>query len=301
MISICIPIYNRPCLELVSQILQQKEIFYSDIEIICIDDGSNQQTKKDNQQLHQLVTYIELPYNVGRSKIRNKFKEYVKNNWLLFLDCDAIITNSHFLLNYIQTIKSFKTLVICGGTHFLPFNNASNLCYKYYKSATKKLLAKHRNVNSYAAFMTNNVVIHKSVFDKIQFNKNLTKYGHEDTLFGFELLLNKISVLHIDNQAVCLCDDSNTEFIAKTNEAIVNLIQIEKYVNLNKEFINNVSLLNIYYKTKSFYGLFVFKALGTLFLNPLKRLLLKGFFNTQIFQLYKLLLLVKIKHKSKNK
>ncbi|MBE9467544.1 MAG: glycosyltransferase [Bacteroidetes bacterium] len=47
--------------------------------------------------------------------MRNLFLKYAKYDYLLFLDCDAIITSKKFISNYITYIQKNKPKIICGG------------------------------------------------------------------------------------------------------------------------------------------------------------------------------------------
>ena len=49
------------------------------------------------------------------------------------------------------------------------------------------------------------------------FNPLISGYGHEDTLFGFELEQNGIVIRHIDNPVLNAHLDSNTQFLYKTD------------------------------------------------------------------------------------
>ena len=42
-------------------------------------------------------------------------------------------------------------------------------------------------------------MISKTCFEQISFNEDLQGYGHEDTLFGYELDKKNIQIHHLDN------------------------------------------------------------------------------------------------------
>ena len=44
-----------------------------------------------------------------------------------------------------------------------------------------------------------NFMIEKLTFLQHQFDESITKYGHEDTLFGKALQADRIPIIHIDN------------------------------------------------------------------------------------------------------
>ena len=57
-------------------------------------------------------------------------------------------------------------------------------------------------------------------FKKISFNERLSGYGHEDTLFGYELNKNNIQIHHIDNPVLNGHLDTNEAFLLKTEEGL---------------------------------------------------------------------------------
>ncbi|HEX8350923.1 MAG TPA: glycosyltransferase, partial [Hymenobacter sp.] len=73
-LSILIPIYNRDVTELVQTLQQQATEWEGPVEIICLDDGSQEEFRALNQPLASLagVHYEELSHNIGRAAIRNR-------------------------------------------------------------------------------------------------------------------------------------------------------------------------------------------------------------------------------------
>jgi len=110
-----------------------------------------------------------------------------------------------------------------------------------------------RNRNG-GGFKTNNVLIRKSVFEKVSFNEQLSGYGHEDTLFGFELRMNGYHTHHLDNPVRNAVLDTNEAFLAKSEEAILNLCKCIDYASNRKAFIAHVRLLSVHATLKK-YGL----------------------------------------------
>src|SRR5690606_24922127 len=88
-VSIIIPTYNRAQLVslAISSVLNQS---YDYLELIVVDDGSNDHTKAvielfstDNR-----IKYIPLANNKGRSAARNIGIEYISGDFVMFLDSD---------------------------------------------------------------------------------------------------------------------------------------------------------------------------------------------------------------------
>lgn len=252
MLSILIPIYNIDCTPLVTNLVEQINTNNIVCEIICMDDASTT-IITENLQLDKqsLVTYIPLKQNIGRSIIRNKLAEKAKFPWLLFLDADTLPTNAIYLKNYVNTIhENRKESVIFGGLAYREKDiiNNSHLRYIYGKNRESNP-SKTRNNKPYDSLLFSNTLIKKSIFEVVQFNNEITKYGHEDSLFSHDLRNKQIQVLHIDNPVYHTGLENDAVFIKKTRIAIDNLWNI-----YNKGLIkpDRNRLLSYYFKTKSF-------------------------------------------------
>jgi hypothetical protein len=112
--------------------------------------------------------------------------------------------------------------------------------------------ASERNKMPYAAFTTFNVLIDKSIFSKLRFNEELKQYGHEDTLFSYQLEKAGIKILHIDNGLIHEGLESNREYLNKTKLGIENLSMLYDNVTDKRAFSSSVTLLRIYNVIKVF-------------------------------------------------
>jgi len=289
MISVCIPVFNFDITQLVADLSRQAEEIGSSVEIILIDDASDEKYKKINAPACVRHTYVELNKNVGRAKIRNLFLDYALNEFLLFIDCDSKIISDNLLSNYIKSIKPRKTKVICGGSIYDKAMPEKNKMLRWkYGNVMESQSAEIRNRTPNNSFMTNNVLINRHVFDEIKFDERISEYGHEDTLFGFQLKKKGIQVLHIENPVLNNDIDENGVFLEKTEKSILNLITIAEYTGFDKDFVRDVAILNFYKKLNSagLTGVIAFLYSG---IQPfLNRLLVKGYVNLRVFNFYKL-------------
>ncbi len=300
MISICIPLFNFEVFPMVKELQLQAEKCARDYEIIIIDDSSDTPFKQQNSILKELnnTRYIELESNIGRSKIRNLLKKESKYPFLLFLDCDLKIIKSDFLSTYITFIEKQNTedFVICGGHTYEDSSPAGN--QKLHWLWGKKCEAfgpEIRAKNPYQSFMTSNFVISSKTMDKIPFNEQLSGYGHEDTLMGFELFKKNITIQHIDNPVEHLGLENNSVFLEKTKESIKNLCKLYNIIGRDTEFLKISKLLNTYLRLKKYRILFAYNIFYTIFEKKIEKKL-KGS-NPSIFtlNLYKLGLMHKEK------
>ncbi len=292
MLSICIPVFNYNIKLLVRSLIKQGEILKIPFEIIVIDDCSSL-FKSENAIVCKDIKYIELPKNIGRAKIRNRFLEFSNFEYLLFLDCDSTIENPNYLSNYIEIIKQ-NPKVICGGSIYDYSNPKREILLRlkngFYKESQT---ASKRSLSPYKSFLTNNFLITREVFQLIKFDERLSQYGHEDTLFGYELKKKNIELLHIDNVVVNGDIDTNEKFIQKTQKSIENLVSILSYIDYDADFINDISLLNIYYKIKPFESILhlLFKLSKPILTSCFKN----GIVNLYLFDFYKLGLFIENK------
>jgi len=289
MISACIPVYNYNISPLIEELLTQLKLVNAPFEIIVIDDNSDEKFKKLNEGIVKNTHYIQLEKNIGRAKIRNKFLEIAQFDYLLFIDNDSRIISENYIKNYIETIKSGAFQIVFGGRIFgeRPTDRNRLLRWKYGVKRESKP-AHIRNLSPNKSFMTNNFIIHRSLFEKVKFNEELVEYGHEDTLFGYEIKKQGFTINHIENPVLNGDYETNDRYLIKTEKAILNLIYMLKFTNNDQTFINDVSLLKYQQQLDSlkidclFRWVFIIK-------GPIIRFLLsKGFANMTLFSFYKL-------------
>ncbi|NNL16569.1 MAG: glycosyltransferase family 2 protein [Flavobacteriaceae bacterium] len=293
MISICIPIYNFNVTNLVKKLSALCQSLDAPSEIVLIDDCSHSYYSKLNEDVCKKEVYVQLEKNIGRATIRNLFLNHTKYEYLLFLDCDSIIYHDDFLATYVKELNQCSYDLICGGRIYndIPPKRNELLRWKYgiYRESKP---ANVRNSNPNKSFMTNNFIVKRCILDAIKFEERLLNYGHEDTLFGYELKKNNIKITHIENPVLNNDLRDNVNYISDTEKAISNLKQILEYTDYDKEFISDVALLKTYYKI---YGIkSLINGIFTLLKPSIKYVLSRGYVNLYLFDFYKLGTLSKI-------
>ena len=281
-LSILIPTYNCDCSRLVRELQQQLP---SDGEIIVGDDCS---TDKDIIRSNDEAACLPgcrtfcPQHNLGRAAIRNALAREAKGDWLLFIDADAEVRCSSFILDYIAATKQAQ--VVCGGTGNLPQcpRPKARLRYDYEVAAEKRLTLEHRRHHPYAQFTTFNFLIQRDLFLSILFDEHCKEYGHEDTLFGLELKRRNIPIHHIDNKLTHLGLEDADAYLAKTETALRSLASMSQELQQHAR----VSALALHLKRWHMLGF-----MRTLFFiyKPLLRANLLGKHPDQkLFALYKL-------------
>lgn len=286
MISICIPIFNFDIRPLVNELSRQAASLPVPVEIILLDDASDPAYREQNR-LAGANRYIQLDPNQGRSRIRNLFQQYTRYEYLLFLDCDSQVIDSRFLQKYHEAISS-SSGIICGGRVYpseIP-ERSLRLVWEYGRQRESRPVSQ-RMAEPNRSFMSNNFLVSKAIFSNISFDERLIGYGHEDTLFGYQLAKAGIVVMHIENPVLNGRLESNAVFLQKTREAIRNLVQIKYFLN-DPAFDRQVKLLKTYDRLRVKIS-FPLMAFGIKMLQPLARFLLsRVIFDLRLFDLYKL-------------
>ena len=72
----------------------------------------------------------------------------------------------------------------------------------------------------------NGFLIAKKQFEGILFDEQIRQYGHEDTLFGFELKNHQIDIVHLNNPLQHLGLENKEVFLHKSKLALENLAEL---------------------------------------------------------------------------
>ena len=128
--------------------------------------------------------------------------------------------------------------VICGASSIMKVHRAILTRYSGGNMDEKENKVKPQTGISspYASFSTFNVLIDRTVFSKFRFNEELQQYGHEDTLFSYQLKKAGIDIIHIDNGLFHEGLESNRDFLNKTKPGIENLSKLYDSVTDKKTF-----------------------------------------------------------------
>lgn len=186
LISIIIPVYNcqdylKRCLD--SVFLQD----YSNYEVICIDDGSTDDSAQIAKEYNVRYYYQE---NSGQAVARNKGIELAKGEWLCFVDSDDAIQPNYLSKMYEATNNDID-IVVCRIKRI-------NEDESYNIDVMKKLGI----INNKEALVTVNLgptnkLIRKEVIKDSRFAGDKLRF--EDVIFTTELLANSRHINIIDD------------------------------------------------------------------------------------------------------
>ncbi|MFV0577641.1 MAG: glycosyltransferase family 2 protein [Fusobacterium ulcerans] len=251
LISVIVPVYNvekylERCL---NSIIDQT---YKNIEIICINDGSNDScgdilkiyNKKDNR-----VKIIEQE-NQGLSSARNTGLVAAGGEYIFFVDSDDWLPLNALELLYKKIKKDNSDIVI--GTIVKVYLNKSK------KYVLKNLEEKIYSSEEYLKYSMKNKNFTANVVNKLYKTKIIRKYNicfekevlFEDFLFTIQYLIysKKISILNNDIYYYCLTrkDSIVNKVTQKDLDALENISEIERFLKtenksklLEKEYFQN--------------------------------------------------------------
>lgn len=153
--SVIIPAYNIEQY-ITKSINSVQEQTFKDYEIIVIDDCSTDNTKKEIKKIKNII-FIEHEKNKGLGAARNSAMEIARGEYILFLDGDDYLNNSHVLERLNNVIGNNKPDVIYMGFQIegnrkelvIPTEDTYNQIYKvkypnaWNKCWNKKFLEKN--------------------------------------------------------------------------------------------------------------------------------------------------------------
>ena len=252
MLSILIPTYDYDISSLVEEIHSQIAKTDYVFEILCLDDHSNdQETMKKNERINTFsnASYMVLPENIGRSRIRNLLAQKATYDWLLFLDADVIPVASDFISKYVETISEEKEVIYGGILYQQEKPKQENVLRWIYGKEREALTVSERQEALYLRFLTLSFLIKKEVFQKVKFNEDIPNARHEDTLFANDLKHAEIHLTHIDNPVYHLGLDTSKEFIRKSMESVEVLILFLKNGLIEH---NDILITKVFGRVKKF-------------------------------------------------
>ena len=223
-ISIIIPTYNRgyTILESIKSVLNQT---YQNIEILIIDDGSNDNTKDLILNLvDSRIKYIKLKKNKGSSFARNIGIQKASGKYISFLDSDDIYHQDKLEKQYINLIMNNADFDFCkvslyiNETNFVIFPNIIQE-KNINKSGYTYELCVHGNFIS-----TQAILVKKSYIKKYLFDNNFPR------LQDYDLVLRMVPNLKVSYTNQILVD------LKRSNDSIGN--SDEKYIDSLKLILN---------------------------------------------------------------
>jgi glycosyltransferase involved in cell wall biosynthesis len=254
-VSVIIPVYNaekylRQCMD---SILVQT---LSEIEIICVDDGSTDGSKCILEEYARRDTRIRIfsQKNAGAGAARNTGMLYARGEYLSFLDADDFFEPDMLLLAYEKAKKANADILVFGSDQYLDdkeiFQNVSWTIRRHAIPPYRPMTYRTFTDNVFKVFVGwtwDKLFSRKFVFDHVlKFQEQRTS---NDLLFVFTAIVvaNRIEVF---DQILIHQRRNNKASLSNTREQSwfcfydaldalrYNLIQLGKYYELEQDFIN---------------------------------------------------------------
>ncbi len=303
MLSINIPVFNVDVNDLILELVQQAEKLNVSYEINVYDDASKEIIKKVNQRVTQFseVKYLEIEKNIGRAAIRNKMGFESRYKYLLFIDADSRIVKNNYLETFIK--QASPDCVLCGGTAYQKEKPAdpNKLLRWTYGTEREAISAEKRNNKKGFIITSNNFLVSKEIFQRINFREDIRDYGHEDTVFGFDLFKKEIEIRHIDNPVEHTGLEDADLFLQKSKTALNNLKYIsEELLKNNDQFIGQVFFLNRFRSLTRWLPVGFLRLFYTGFHSILEKKLMGKNPDMLFFDIYKLGFYASIKNRDQN-
>ena len=214
-ISIIIPSYNEEknisrCLD---SILNQT---FSDFEVLCVDDGSNDNTfdiikeysKKDNR-----IIPMKNP-GKGVSSARNFGIDNANGNYIGFVDSDDFIQPQMYEFLYRAIIENKCDFSVCR------YKKTNELIKKNFEYKTEKFIPENFVSFNDSEFTINNELVFSAIWTKLiskEFLKNI-KFNNfrigEDTVFNSQLCSKDYKAVFVDAELYNYC--INTQSVSFT-------------------------------------------------------------------------------------
>src|SRR5687767_1750703 len=154
---------------------------------------------------------------------RNRLAFLATYNNILFIDADSKVDHPDFLAKYFAEI-SRGTQLVTGGRIYSKEKPACEHMLHWKYGSTRE------NYNTgQPAFMSNNFLVRKDLFQQLSKTTRLEGYGHEDSWWGIQFEKMGAHVKTIDNPVIHASLSTNENFLQKSEQALVNLLLLAKH------------------------------------------------------------------------
>jgi glycosyltransferase involved in cell wall biosynthesis len=183
--SIIVPTYNRAHLILVT-LNSIKSQNFIDFELIIVDDGSTDNTKKNVENFifeHKLNNfYYYYKINEERGAARNYGIKKARGKWITFLDSDDIFYPNHLFLASEFILKNINIEVFHSAYEFRNLKNELTRKVVYPKNYNLNYAVLNGNV-----FSCFGMFLKSTIFNDIKFDEDIRLSGSEDWLLWLKL------------------------------------------------------------------------------------------------------------------
>ena len=217
---------------------------------------------------------------------RLKLASLARYDNLLFIDADSIITQPDYITVYMNELAKGYFLITGGRTYSPePPECTYRLHWKYGTQRESFITGK-------PAFLSNNFLVKKEIFRKLDHSVRLESYGHEDSWWGMQFEKAGIQFHGINNPVMHGCLERSEDFLAKSEQALDNLFILARHED-PKLLCRHIRIYRAYHKLKAARMAGLFLAFESLDHGRIRKNLLSCNPNLKYFDWYRLALLIK--------
>lgn len=204
-ISVLIPVFRRDPSLLLTALDACTRRPDATVEILVADDGSpGRGTARiiagAIEQIALPVLFLRSPKNVGRAAIRNRLCDRARGEYVLFLDCDMVLKDPHYLENYLDAIRNQPIDVSFGGLA-MSHSWKETAEFELYACVSQRshcVSAAKRQEQASKYTYTCNLLVRRTLATEHPFCEEFRGWGWEDTEWA--LRVSKIiSIRHLEN------------------------------------------------------------------------------------------------------
>jgi len=249
-ISIIIPTFNRA--EILKKCLDSlSNQTYKNFEVVIIDDGSIDDTKKIVLGFKGLRIRYIYQEHTQQGVARNKGLKIAKGKYVVFIG-DDIIPEKNWLYEHIKIHKKKKNVAVLGLTlwpkkwrinKFMRYLAPKGPQFNYWK-------IKNKEDCGWEFFWTSNISLEKKWFAKDKFDENFRGWGYEDLELGYRLEKRGLEII-FNPKAVAYhyhYYDKPEEFLKKQQNAGKSAVYFSRKFPELKEKLIDPNRLKLKYK-----------------------------------------------------
>ncbi|MCZ6173750.1 glycosyltransferase [Campylobacter ureolyticus] len=243
LISIVVPVYNvekylKKCIQ---SIIEQT---YKNLEIILVDDGSNDNSGKICDEFAQKDNRIKVIHKIngGQADARNKALDIMNGEWVSFVDSDDFVDKFHIENLYFQAVRNNSDICVCGFKIVNEdYKTIRSIKVKFNDSLNGNLAFKY-SLNSKIDPSLWNKIFKSSLFDNTRFVKGIY-YEDRELIHRIFYKADRVSFL-----------DSESYFYLERVGSTMNHINKKKIddrfvmISLVKDFLEKEAFLEKYQK-----------------------------------------------------
>jgi len=230
-LSILIPFLRDDPTPLLESLSQQQPDQASQLELILLDDGTNDPILSARlvsliQSMPIAGSLITLTENSGRASGRNLLARKARGEYLLFLDADMRPDGESFVADWLALIDNAAPEIAFGGfsVDLAPRDPA----YEVHRAMAAKsdcLPAVRRSQQPEKYVFTSNLLVRSDIFARTHFDERFTGWGWEDVEWAMRVSSDHV-IQHHDIPATHLGLDTVPQLMAKYRQSASNFAKV---------------------------------------------------------------------------